>query len=174
MRPEIDRLRELFELIPDGTILHRPRPEGEFPSLRVWRMWNTRYNGKPAGSLRKDGYVMVNFVLDGERIDILAHVLVWVLHHGRWPVDELDHRDGVGSHNWIGNLREATRPEQMQNMRPGKRGTAFDPRDGRYSAVIRVDGKRISLGRFDTEQAAHEAYLKAKAKMHTFQPVPRK
>jgi hypothetical protein len=85
----------------------------------------------------------------------------------------LDHRDGDVGNNRIENLREATRREQMQNMRPGKRGTSYDGRDNRWNAYIGLDGKRIHLGRFDTEETAHQAYLKAKRRLHKFQPVVR-
>jgi hypothetical protein len=174
MRPEISVLRSLFEVDPaTGVIARCARPESDFSALRHWRMWNVRYAGKPAGCVRSDGYVMVRVIIDGKKYDILGHILVWALHHGRWPMDELDHRDGVGHHNWIDNLREATRQEQMQNMRPGKRGTGFDARDGRWNARIRANGKILVLGRFDTEEAAHRAYLEAKRRLHTFQPVPR-
>ena len=171
MRPAIERLRELFDLFPDGTIRHRPRAVTEFPSLRVWRMWRTRYEGKLAGSLRSDGYVMVTFIDEGERYDILAHIVIWALYYGRWPAGELDHRDGVGVHNWIDNLREANRSEQLQNTT--RRGTSVDPRSGRYQARITRDRKVVNLGTFDSEAEAHQAYLKAKSELHVFQPVPR-
>jgi len=36
----------------------------------------------------------------------------------------------------------------------------------RFSARITVNGKKLSLGRFDTAEAAHEAYVAAAKKLH--------
>ena len=176
MRPPIDRLRQLFEFdFVTGVITRLQRPEADFSAFRHWRMWNRRYANMAAGNRRADGYVMVRVIIDGEKHDILAHILGWALHYGRWPEAELDHRDGIHHNNGIDNLREATRLEQMQNMalRSDRMGTAFDPRSGRYQALIGILGKKVHLGMFATKEEAHEAYLKAKAELHSFNPVIR-
>ena len=181
MRPEIDHLRKLFVIDAQaGVITRLSRPSEDFSGLRHWRMWNKRFAGRAAGNIRTDGYVMISVHIDGVRHQILGHVLLWALHHGRWPMNELDHIDGVHSNNRIGNLREATRPEQMQNMKArltqgAGRGVSVDARASivRYYAHITINRKRRHLGSFDTPEAAHEAYLRAKRELHTFQPVPR-
>lgn len=38
--------------------------------------------------------------------------------------------------------------------------------DGKYQAQIRIYGKKVNLGRFDTEEEAREAYLEAKYLYH--------
>lgn len=40
-------------------------------------------------------------------------------------------------------------------------GASLDPRTGRWYASISVDGKRLSLGAYDTKEEAHQAYLEA-------------
>jgi hypothetical protein len=115
----IERLRALLAYDSEtGVITRLRRPVEDFPSPRVWRMWNTRFAGKPTEQRRPDGYVMITIVDAGVKHFILAHRLGWALHHGRWPEHELDHGDGDGFNNRMGNLREATRPEQLQNMKP--------------------------------------------------------
>jgi hypothetical protein len=175
--PPIEVLRQLFDYDPlTGVLTWRVRSSEQFSHVRHHRMRARRYEGKPAGSLRPDGYVIVNPVIDGVTHRILAHRLIWALCHDRWPAAELDHVDGDCANNRLANLREASRSEQMQNMvwRVG-RGVYADPRVGGppFYARITVRRKVIRLGSFPTQAAAQAAYLKAKAELHSFQPAPR-
>ena len=63
------------------------------------------------------------------------------------------------------NCRWATRKEQQSNRnRPSNaRGSTFQKLSGKWLGRIRVDGKHKHLGSFNTEQEAHNAYLKAKS-----------
>lgn len=93
---------------------------------------------------------------------------------------EVDHIDGNTLNNCRSNLRSATRSQNCVNTprrktaSTGLRGAHFDRKRGDYHSDIRVDGRRIYLGRFKTAQQAHEAYVSA-AKIHhgTFNPVAR-
>jgi hypothetical protein len=139
-------------------------------------MWNVRFAGKEAGNRRTDGYIMVRVIIDGVKYDVLKHRLIWALLHGRWPEAGLDHRDGDAENNRIDNLREANQKQNLQNVvvRSPTQGTAFDPRSKRWQALLGLNGRKVHLGMFPTAQAAHEAYLRAKAELHQFQPVPRR
>ena len=175
--PPIEVLRRLFECNPvAGTLVRKLRPPEDFPALRHWRMWNVRYAGKEAGGLRSDGYVMVRVIIAGAKYDILKHRLIWALAHGCWPEKGLDHRDGNMENNRLDNLREANQEQNLQNIaiRSPSQGTRYDPRSNRWQALIGVNGKKLHLGMFPTVEAAHAAYLKAKAELHQFQPVPRR
>jgi hypothetical protein len=175
--PAIELLRRLFECDPaEGTLTRKPRPPEDFSALRLWRMWNARYAGRAAGGRRTDGYIMVRVIIDGVKYDILKHRLIWVLTHGCWPEKGLDHRDGDMENNRIDNLREANQEQNLQNIavRSSTQGTNFDPRSKRWQALLGLNGKKVHLGMFPTVEAAHEAYLRAKAELHQFQPVPRR
>lgn len=52
-------------------------------------------------------------------------------------------------------------------------GACWNKRERKWTAHIRADGKQVYLGSFDTPEAASARYLKAKAELHPFQPVPR-
>jgi heat shock protein HspQ len=114
-----------------------------------------------------------------------AHRLVWFWYYGVWPDKDLDHANGDPTDNRISNLRSCTRSENNQNVRVSKNnshGFLGVQRDVRprcnlarqWKATIMVNRKRHYLGRFATPEEAHAAYTRAKAELHTFQPVPRK
>ena len=175
--PPIEVLRRLFDCDPlTGVLTFRSRPREDFDHDRHWRMWLRRYEGKSAGSLRQDGYLIVSPVIKGVTHPPLAHRLIWAIMHGGW-VPVVDHRNGCGSDNRLANLRDAVgQSENMQNMAAhARRGVSIDARGPSplYNARITRGGKVVHLGSFGTPEAAHAAYLEAKERLHAFQPVPR-
>jgi hypothetical protein len=81
-----------------------------------------------------------------------------------------DHKDGNGLNNWRSNLRPATYSINNQNRRTqrnsttGYRGVGRYYRHGRieepcrYTSIIFVEKRRISLGIFDSKEEAAAAY----------------
>ena len=104
----------------------------------VPKEWNTRHAGKVAGSISKlNGdkfYVCVR--LDG--VAYLAHRLIWLHVTGEWPVNEVDHEDGDGLHNWWTNLREGTRVENSFNRTAQKNSLSGIKGIGRHGHRWRV------------------------------------
>ena len=125
--------------------------------------------GTKAGGLDPRGYLQI--CLDGHRY--FASRLVWLYEHGVWPVGEIDHINGLHADNRLENLRDVTRTGNQQNLRcacaSNKTGfLGVSAHMGRYRAVIGHVGRKIHIGRFDTPEAAHQAYLKAKRELHEF------
>lgn len=154
-----DRLRELLSYDPETGIFS-------------WLVnsSNTKI-GEKAGSNHRQGYLEVG--IDGR--SYLCHRLAWLhVHvHGRWPVDKIDHINGIRTDNRIANLRECNHQLNCQNVRAhrdgsGLVGTSFDKKARRWQAGIGINRKRIFLGYFDSQQEAHEAYLRAKLEYHPF------
>jgi hypothetical protein len=149
-----------------GELRWRPRPS--------WRA-NARCAGKIAGGLIPDGYVAVTLTYLGERRKYKAHRVAFAMVHGRWPANDIDHKNRVRSDNRIANLREATDLQNAQNA--GKRvdnvsGHAGVSRNGkRWCARIRVNTKLEYLGRFASAEDAGRAYLAAKAQLHPFAAI---
>ncbi len=134
-------------------------------------VWSVRSGsavvGKVAGGLTGRGYLSIGY----RGLREYAHRIVWRIHTGRWPEFDIDHIDGNKENNRIENLREVSRTKNMQNMRSAtsrnKTGLlGVFPRCGRFASQIRVDGKKITVGTFDSAVEAHEAYLVAKRRLH--------
>ena len=127
--------------------------------------------GMVAGCVDQFGYVRV--IIKGR--NYRAHRIIWLWVHGKWPENELDHIDGVRSHNWLKNLREATRAQNMLNKRRYKNNsTGFIgvtlKYEGKYEARYKFDGKQVSIGFFDTAEEAAAAYQAAIAYRGEFRP----
>lgn len=125
--------------------------------------------GGVAGTPDGHGYIQIQ--LDG--VIHKAHRLAWFYVTGEYPSAEIDHRDGNRSNNAWANLRLATSRLNRQNIRRPRSDASLRTigvqRDGRrFRAKIQVDGRQIYLGRFDSEEAAGQAYLNAKRHLHDY------
>lgn len=125
--------------------------------------------GQVAGALNGRGYltIRVNYV------HYPAHRLAFLWMIGTWPKNETDHINGVRTDNRWTNLRDVTKSENIQNLggpradnASGFIGVHFAKDRGAWRAGIRVNGKHHNLGYFNTPEAAHAAYLKAKHELH--------
>ena len=124
---------------------------------------------RPVGTALAKGYIRVGVL--GKRV--MAHRLAWLLVHGAWPDDQIDHINGNPADNRIGNLRCVPGAINNQNLRrayasnksSGLLGVVQAER-GKWRAVIQVNGKKHRLGRFATPEQAHEKYLEAKRQLH--------
>ena len=129
-----------------------------------------RVAGKPAGTFKgSNGYRSITLL--GRRL--LAHRIAWFIYYGCWPRRglEVDHINGDPLDNRICNLRLASHRENMANQRAQSKkkysalkGVTYCKREGRWSAVLTSNGKRVWLGRHDTPEQAHEAYTAAAEK----------
>ena len=104
---------------------------------------------------------------------VVAHRVVWLLKKGVWHLGDLDHRDGDGFNNRIGNLRAGDTALNAQNQRRAKASNKLgvlgvSAHRRKFRAVIMVRGARHDLGLHDTADLAHQAYVKAKRKLHAF------
>lgn len=131
--------------------------------------------GAIAGSKTGHGYIVIS--IDCQRY--YAHRLAWLYVFEEWPEDQIDHKNGNGCDNRIANIRECTNAQNCQNLgvhrsnTSGLTGVRWDQSRSKWAAQIRKGGKIIPLGRFNTKEAAYQAYLAAKREAHEFQPVPR-
>ena len=64
----------------------------------------------------KHRYLRMLLTVNGREYNFLTHHVVWAWHNGCFPTMQIDHVNGNGFDNHIGNLREVTQSENMRNM----------------------------------------------------------
>jgi hypothetical protein len=122
--------------------------------------------GSIAGSTNDLGYVLIG--IDGRHY--YGHRLVWLYRTGFFPKWQIDHINGVRNDNRAVNLREATSSQNNINKRKREgsasdlKGAYFHRRVGKWTTNIRMQGKVMHLGYFDTPEEAHAAYAAAAEK----------
>lgn len=153
-----ERLRE---------VLWYDRETGEFvwllglsPRIRV---------GSRAGCADLNGYRAIK--IDG--VIYRSHRLAWLWVTGAMPAGMIDHIDGDRSNNRLGNLRvvdNSTNMENQRRVRPDSRsglmGVRLHHRGYLWEARIKVKGKSIFIGLFDTAEKASAAYIDSKRRLH--------
>ena len=124
--------------------------------------------GSIAGGISPKGYIRIQMA----RKQYGAHRLAFLYMTGEFPVDQVDHINGVKDDNrWL-NLRQATGSQNMSNQgRPitntsGFKGVSWKKRDKKWKAQIMHMNRAIYLGYFTTPEAAHQAYVEAAEKLH--------
>lgn len=123
-------------------------------------------NGTLAGGISNCGYLRIGI----KRSKYLAHRLAWLMMTGKWPLDQLDHINGVRIDNRWANLRAATNAQNTINSdyanRTGLRGIYHHKKHGGWAAAIKANGHRVHLGYFKTPEEAHAAYCEAAREFH--------
>lgn len=87
----------------------------------------------------------------------------------------VDHIDGNGLNNQRKNIRQGTQSQNCVNRKstPGIYERGARPKKNKWQAYIKYQGKQRSLGYFNTEAEAHEAYLREAIKLHgDWMPLP--
>lgn len=160
----IKQLREALSYDPEtGVIFWKYRPLEHFDSVAGMNRSNGRFAGKAAGSPQNAGYLHV--CLWGK--NYLVHRVLWALHYGAWPSENIDHINGNRSDNRLVNLREVSKKENHRNMKmpstnkSGFMGVHWSNQKRSWVAQIRVDAKTIYIGRYHILEEAIAARKKA-------------
>lgn len=124
--------------------------------------------GSLFGSDNGFGYIQGRFM----NKSIYAHRLAWFLIHGEMPNGEIDHINGSRTDNRIENLRVVTRQENAMNNhvarsdnKLGVMGVQKDKK--KYMTRVKLNGKVIRRGGFDTPEEAHAFYISLKLQLHS-------
>ena len=151
-----------------GVLTWRARPSEHFVREERRNAWNARLAGKVAGTVDKEGYLVVTLTLDGKERQYRTARVIFTMMTGRWPENEIDHKNRVKSDNRWANLREA-KGQNQQNIDTSKVvGATWIPHLGKWRAHLGIEGKSKIIGYFLTREEAQAAYLKAKRELHSF------
>lgn len=153
-----------------GKLFWLPRTPDFFQTKNHCAAWNARHAYDEAFTIRHTKGYLTGRVL-GQKYR--AHRVIWLLATGAWPVDQIDHINGVRTDNRLVNLREATPSDNMRNMcvprhnTSGVIGVSWCEQDQRWRARMHLGAKSLHLGQFrDIEDAI--AARKAAEKFYNF------
>ena len=119
-----------------------------------------------------DEYLQIALYLTSGIRYVYIHRLVYLANNPDFDIwdnswdNVIDHIDRNRQNNKIENLQNIT--QRQNNFNKGAKGYTYDNRTNKYIAQIMVDGVNHHLGRYDTAEEAHEAYLKAKKIYHIY------
>lgn len=158
----IEKARELFEI------------KGSDVVWRVNRRNNTIKAGDIAGYINARGYRDINLsVSKGKKHHVLAHIIAYGLHNGKWPILLVDHHNDVKLDNSKNNLREATPAGNTQNRKiacnstTGVKGVYCDStRSKPFRAQIMQGYKHVYREYFTTLEEATVAIRAARTLHH--------
>lgn len=139
------------------------------PDTGIFRWINGQRAGQPAGSAvcvgdrARNEYIQIR--ISGR--NLYAHRLAWLYVTGEMPTLKIGHVNGNGLDNRWENLVHVNAfenwrlcaqvpPEKLRY--PGVRETR-----GRFTARIKLQGRYMHLGVFDTAELAHAAHVDAKS-----------
>ena len=131
----------------------------------IYSLNKTKWN-EVTGTLcpKKSGYVFIRVCIN-RKIYVKSRV-IYKAFNDDFDINDLtkqiDHIDRNPINNNITNLRIVT--HQQNSFNKGAKGYYFS--HGKWCAKIEINKKQIYLGRYNIEQDAKDAYLKAKEIYH--------
>ena len=135
----------------------------------TWKISPEYHNKKGKIAGRKSyGYIQIG--IDYKKY--MAHRLAWLIMTGKWPKEQIDHKNGNRSDNRWCNLREATHTENQlntdlyKNNTSGYKGVVWSKKACKWQVQIRDNNKSKWLGYYDDETAAAKVYNEAAIKYH--------
>ena len=146
-----------YRLIPLTQGLNAIVDVADYEWLNQWFWYASRVSRVGTYACRKEGHrqvymhVIICQPFDGKQIDHVNH-------------DTLDNRRN--------NLRECTPTENARNSRKGSRntsgfkGVSWKKSHRKWCAQMRINGKSIHIGHFDTPEDAAKAHDELVSKLH--------
>jgi len=171
--PDLNFLKECFIIDPSASSGLRwvsKRPLNHFKNSANWRTWHVRYADKSCGYLSLQKY----FRLILNNIKYPVHRIIFAIHNNTTDFlgKQIDHIDGNALNNCPQNLRLASASQnqfnrkRQKNNATGHKNISFIKKSNRYHCAIRVNGKDIFVGLFDTiKEAVIKRDLKTKELM---------
>jgi hypothetical protein len=132
--------------------------------------WAGKNVGEEAGTQRTDSDGMTYRSVSIKHTLFMSHRVAWLLHYGRWPASQVDHKDGNGLNNRIQNLSEVTNKQNAMNQKlnaknsSGVTGVRWHKLAKKWTSRVVQDGREIYLGLFESFEDAVRARKDAESK----------
>ena len=117
------------------------------------------------GGISNKGYKCLQLCFEGKYKKYLVHRIIALTFLNLDFEDKkqiIDHKNRDKLDNQVSNLRLVS--QQQNNFNKNVKG--YTKRGNKYQAIIKINGKKIYLGTYETETEAHNAYLIAKQIHH--------
>ena len=130
------------------------------------KLSNRKKIGDKAGCLDTNNYYKVCI----KQKNYGLHRIIFAMHYGYFPLI-IDHIDGNSKNNLISNLREATHAQNAWNSKLHTKNTSkyknviFRKERNKWTCRIRINGKDIMRGAFDTAEEANIFACKLRKEM---------
>ena len=146
--PSLERINELLDYDKDTGVF----------------TWKVSRGPIPAGSTAGQRWVdYIRIKIDGASFQ--AHRLAWLIITGYDPLEKIvHHKDADKRNNKADNLELATPSENACITLRGEPKCYQKTAKGKYQAVFTLNGKRITLGTFDTAEEASKVGRSARKK----------
>jgi len=158
-----------LRLHPDGVMYLRDHWGGKETKNEKWN--EIKFYKTPKG------YLDCQITVDGKDRHFRKHRLVKLAHDPTFDIFDvspnncIDHENHTRDDNSNDNLRVVTNQQNHFN-RSNVKGYCWNKTRKKWTAYIGLDGKKINLGGFKTEDEARNAYLKAKPIYHVIAAPP--
>jgi hypothetical protein len=155
-------IKECFELRADGVLIWKKRPLSHYKCLRL-ALANDKWAGRPAGRLNQSGYWITSITYQGKQRKVQNHRIIWLLAHGDWPKQVIDHINRIKTDNRLSNLRDVDLSTNARNKLINTKSEAVGVYRKRNSYIAQkgIAGKSVYLGSFKTIAEASAAFQSA-------------
>lgn len=170
--PSQQFLKECMEYNPiTGDAKWKHRPLHHFKTEQTQKAWNTRLAGKSVGNIWKhskrktDTLYYIKVHLSGNYY--MLHNLIWIYTYDKVPVAAIDHDDGDGLNNRIGNLIERNTSVNIRKSKlssrnqSGIKGVFWNIHNLKWTATIKYNDKHVHLTNSDDMFYAEKLYSTA-------------
>jgi hypothetical protein len=124
---------------------------------KIFGVYGKEYKSKSLGYI----YIRGNNNFKG---NVLGHHFAWYMTYGHVDFERLDHFNRIKNDNRISNLRILTHQQNLFNT--NAKGYGWHKPNQKWLSRIKINGKLIYLGSFNTEEEARQSYVEAKKKYH--------
>jgi hypothetical protein len=150
-----------------GDFIWLSRDRNQFATQAAFTGWNSSKAGNVAGSIERHGYRVIGI----NDWVYKAHRLAWLLTHGEFPADEIDHINGDRADNRLCNLRAVSHGDNLRNARrpvhnkSGHVGVIWHRSGKKWMAYITARGVRTHLGLYSNISDAIAARKSAQQRL---------